>query len=184
MIIVIPFYAMIIAITVMWITIRLIAALKNQSVDFKREALLFAAAVWLTIILRFTFFPIYPINGATGVLVVNTDKLYPFQTNLIPFVNLFGKYDGWPLNLIGNILLFIPVGLICPLCFKKLDTIPKATLAGMGLSLMIELLQLLCLDRTTDVDDLMLNTLGTLIGAILLFLLNKSIRHNRKKGHR
>ena len=51
--------------------------------------------------------------------------MYPFWINLTPIVHMFDVYDGWLINIIGNIAMFIPVGLAWPFCFKKLDTIGK-----------------------------------------------------------
>jgi len=65
--------------------------------------------------------------------------------------------------------MFIPVGLAWPFCFKELDTIGKTVLAGGGFSLLIEITQLPFYDRCSDVDDLILNTTGIFIGALLYF---------------
>jgi glycopeptide antibiotics resistance protein len=78
-------------------------------------------------------------------------------------------YDGWQINIIGNITMFIPVGLAWPLCFKKLDTIGKTVLVGAGFPLFIEITQLPFYDRCSDVDDLILNTTGIFIGALIYF---------------
>ena len=90
--------------------------------------------------------------------------------NIIPFYFLVDRYPGWKMNIIGNIAMFIPVGIVWPICFKKLDTIGKTILAGAGFTLFIELTQLFCLGRHTDVDDLLLNTFGVAIGACIVFM--------------
>ena len=55
-------------------------------------------------------------------------------------------------------------GKIQPLVFKKLDTPAKVIAAGVGFSFCIEILQLPFYDRVSDVDDLILNSLGYTIG--------------------
>jgi glycopeptide antibiotics resistance protein len=60
--------------------------------------------------------------------------------------------------------MFIPVGIIWPIAFKELDTPARAIAAGAGFSLLIEILQLPFFDRVSDVDDLLLNTLGFAVG--------------------
>ena len=77
------------------------------------------------------------------------------------------------MNIIGNIAMFIPVGIVWPICFGKLDTIRKTISAGAGLSLFIEVTQLFCLGRHTDVDDLILNTIGATIGAFIVFMIRR-----------
>ena len=68
------------------------------------------------------------------------------------------------LNLIGNTAMFIPLGIVWPSVFKKLDTPWKVIAAGVGFSVCIEILQLPFYDRVSDVDDLILNTAGCLVG--------------------
>jgi glycopeptide antibiotics resistance protein len=60
--------------------------------------------------------------------------------------------------------MFIPVGIIWPIVFKELDTPARAIAAGVGFSLLIEILQLPFFDRVSDIDDLLLNTLGFAAG--------------------
>ena len=79
------------------------------------------------------------------------------------------------LNLIGNTAMFLPLGIVWPAVFKKLDSHWKVITAGFGVSLTIEVLQLPFFDRATDIDDLILNTLGFLMG-YGIYLLVKAIR--------
>lgn len=64
-------------------------------------------------------------------------------------------------NFIGNILLFMPVGLLVPLMtgWKK-----RTITAGAILSLLIEIIQLASHKGVFDPDDIILNCLGTVIG--------------------
>ena len=85
------------------------------------------------------------------------------------------------MNVIGNTAMFIPVGICWPLCFKKLDNLFKVIAAGAGLSLFIELTQLLSFERYTDVDDLILNTAGAGFGALIFFMVSKIAKKVRQK---
>ena len=77
--------------------------------------------------------------------------------------------------------MFIPVGIVWPVCFKKLNNFGKTVLAGAAYSFLIEMSQLLFYDRGTDIDDLILNTTGVVIGALIYFLIhNKSSTGDRK----
>ena len=78
------------------------------------------------------------------------------------------------LNLIGNAAMFIPLGIVWPAVFKKLNTHGKVIAAGVGVSLAIEILQLPFFDRATDIDDLILNSAGFLLG-YGIYLLAKRI---------
>ncbi|MBQ1281708.1 MAG: VanZ family protein, partial [Oscillospiraceae bacterium] len=73
----------------------------------------------------------------------------------------------------GNSAMFIPVGVIWPAVYRELRTHGRAITAGIGFSLCIELLQLPFYDRVTDIDDLILNTLGYLAGYGILLLVRR-----------
>lgn len=85
-----------------------------------------------------------------------------------------GNLGYFFINFLGNIAMFIPIGFFLPLLWKPLQKFWKVLLCGFGLSLMIELTQLL-LPRGTDVDDLWLNTLGAAAGWLIWFVLQKWI---------
>jgi glycopeptide antibiotics resistance protein len=67
-------------------------------------------------------------------------------------------------NIIGNILLFIPLGLIAPFLFSKLRTTRWIVLFGLTFSFCIETFQLILKIGVSDVDDLLYNTLGAILG--------------------
>ncbi|MDD3340399.1 MAG: VanZ family protein [Lachnospiraceae bacterium] len=82
------------------------------------------------------------------------------EINLIPLVNWgIGDITGQVLN----IILFLPLGLLLPLLWKRGTSFLQTALTGFCLSLAVELSQLFNF-RATDVDDLIMNTLGTMIG--------------------
>ena len=60
--------------------------------------------------------------------------------------------------------MFIPSGIVLPVIYKRLDTFVKVLLAGSGISLCIEIIQLPFSVRATDIDDLILNTIGVIVG--------------------
>ncbi|PLS01504.1 VanZ family protein [Neobacillus cucumis] len=67
-------------------------------------------------------------------------------------------------NMIGNVILFLPFGFLLPLRWSKVNTIYKAVLIGSLFSIFIEMAQIIYAYRMTDIDDVLLNTLGTAIG--------------------
>lgn len=71
-------------------------------------------------------------------------------------------------NVLGNIAFFIPIGLLTPILFKGNSLIVSVG-TGFMYSLSIELLQIPIL-RATDVDDLILNTTGAVIGYIIYII--------------
>lgn len=63
-----------------------------------------------------------------------------------------------------NIIMTIPLGFLLPLIWKQFRTLKKVALSGFLLSLCIELSQLFTQSRNTTTDDLIMNTLGAIIG--------------------
>lgn len=91
--------------------------------------------------------------------------------NLLPFkvfadtfqaISSSGFWEPFAINLMGNIIMFIPIGVMLPLLWRKFS-VGRTVLAGFLISLFIETVQL-TLDRSSDIDDLWLNTTGALIG--------------------
>ena len=152
--------------TAIWISARVIVWIVRGKIDLKREAELLLMYINLAVIIRFTFFPMELVDGKIQPLVFDASQIFPFKLNLIPFTNLFvfaSEKDAL-LNIISNVAMFIPSGIVLPIVYKRLDCFWKTIAAGAAISLSIELIQLLFYTRTTDTNDLILNTLGVMIG--------------------
>lgn len=165
----ITYQGLLMFISLVWVAVRGICGIKNRRVDWKREAQLLLVYICLIVIARIVYFPMRPVDGRIGSLVLDVEKIFPLWINLTPIVHLFDVYDGWLINIIGNVAMFIPVGLVWPFCFRKLDTLGKTVLAGAGFPLFIEIIQLPFYDRCSDIDDLLLNTTGIVLGALIYF---------------
>ena len=76
-------------------------------------------------------------------------------------------------NLFGNVLAFMPFGFFMPILRLRLRK--WYCMLGMTflLSLMIEITQLLTRVGSFDVDDLILNTSGGILGYLLFYIINK-----------
>ena len=114
------------------------------------------------------------ITGAGGVHDIGrfgSELIRMDEINLIPIVN-WGLADIFGLSM--NLLMFVPFGIAVPLLFQYGAGLWQTTLCGFTFSLMIELSQLLN-RRATDIDDLIMNTLGTIIGFGLYCLLFRKL---------
>lgn len=92
-----------------------------------------------------------------------------------PNINLIPFQDGFSMGFILNIFLFLPLGFLCPLISKSYQRVKNIFLIGCGLSLTIEIVQLFTLYRATDIDDLITNVAGTLIGYFCFRLIHKRV---------
>lgn len=165
----ITYWELLIVISIVWVIMRVLIGIKNKKIFFFREAQMMMVYICIIVIARIVNFPWHHVNGQIGIMKFDASRIIPPWVNLVPIVHLFDIYDGWQMNIIGNITMFIPVGIVWPVCFKKLNTIGKAILAGAGFSLFIEISQLLFYERCSDIDDILLNTAGVTVGALIFF---------------
>ena len=174
-----------IGITALWILVRIIVCLWQKRFSLKREGQLLLVYICILVVTRFTFFPFSKVDGQVQPLLFDASKIFPPRVNLVPLVHLFDYpvFREALINLIGNTAMFIPLGIVWPSVFKRLDTHGKVIAAGVGYSLLIEILQLAFFDRVTDIDDLILNSLGFLMG-YGIYLLVKAIKRacRRQQG--
>lgn len=142
------------------ITISLLRKkLNGQDLNWKKLTLYCGVIVSLIGIFFVTNLSIFSTTGIT----------YPRIYNLIPVVDLYNMITssvtiGVPLrNILLNVCLFIPFGFLVTLTGK--NSASKVILSGTLLSCLMELLQYIVpRGRTADINDVILNTLGTLIG--------------------
>lgn len=90
---------------------------------------------------------------------------------LIPFA---GFQEGMTERFL-NIILFLPFGFLLPVIWNRFRTLLPTALAGFLFSLVIELSQLFTY-RATDINDLIGNTLGTVLGFLLAKALSRRIQ--------
>ncbi|MDG0060834.1 MULTISPECIES: VanZ family protein [Priestia] len=127
---------------------------------------LFLASI--VFIIRLTMFPESSLGIGEGKGGINLVPFYTMRDLLFHH-----SFSDFILNNIGNIILFLPFGFFLPMRFKKIDNLSKSLLVGMLLSVSIEIAQLFMPNRWTDIDDVLLNTLGTGVGYSLFKVLNK-----------
>ena len=67
-------------------------------------------------------------------------------------------------NIVGNVIMFVPFGAFLPAMWPKLQKAWKAILSGLLVIILVELCQLLTLRGRCDVDDVLLNMMGIIFG--------------------
>lgn len=166
----------------LWLALRIAVWCRQKRIDWKREAVLLLMYVNLAVILRYTFFPLFRLNGHVRPLVFDPAHVLPLRINWIPFLRMldYQRRGDLLLNVAGNLALFMPSGIMLPLVYPQLHRFWKVVAAGAGLSFCIEVLQLPFQVRSSDVDDLIQNTLGVIIGYGLYLLLRKTWSARRR----
>lgn len=112
---------------------------------------------------------------------------FPIEINIGEYANLTPWYKSInfiPLltidvaTFILNIIMLVPLGMYLPLLSSKFQSVKKAASMGLYISLSFEFTQLLMRiifgnGRSTDINDLLANTLGAVIGFLLIRELSK-----------
>jgi len=118
-------------------------------------------AIWLVGGLLVTLLPAHPAPGQ-----VVEPNFIPLRTIGIYLANLDSRF--WVGQMVGNLLLLVPLGLLGPIVLPWMDRWVRVLVASLALSAAIELAQLWVPDRSAEVDDVLLNVLGAIFGYAIL----------------
>jgi glycopeptide antibiotics resistance protein len=175
-----------------WIVIRAVLLLKKRSngqFSIKRESVLNLFFIYILCFIAITLFPLaINWNGNMGNVSIN---IVPVFNTLSDFANVIQRPEQnymikfWIKNIIGNMLLLFPLGLLLPILWRRFNNMITTLLISFLFSLGIEIIQLLSyyvgnVNRAFDIDDIILNTLGAWLGyvfykKIILKLINKQL---------
>ncbi|MEG2251108.1 MAG: VanZ family protein [Bacilli bacterium] len=152
-------WPMILICMVIIITLRITYFIKNKTKPIIYKELLSAAFIVYVLCLFY---------------VVTFQDVNYANSNFIPFKEMF-RYDfGTRLfikNIIGNIVLFIPYGFFIGY-YLKLEKFKLSFLLTLVVSITIETTQL-AIGRVFDIDDILLNVIGGLLGTYVYTVLSK-----------
>ena len=137
----------------------------------KKITLFLILCLYLAILSKLILFKYIPLSEIINHFNFTYDEYHWRSNNFIPFktikfylffadINLDIRIE----NLAGNIVGFMPFGFILPLLAKKFQKLSAVTLSTFCISLTFELLQLIFEFGSFDVDDLILNTVGGILG--------------------
>lgn len=152
-------WPMIFIFTIILVSIRLFYLLINKKKFVLRKELLMLCFIIYILLLYY--------------VVTFQDNNYG-TNNFVPFKEILRYKITSKLflrNVLGNILLFVPFGVFSSYIIKNKSFIPAAIL-GFIVSCSIEFAQS-AIGRTADIDDVILNTLGSIIGYMLYKIFNK-----------
>lgn len=144
--------------------------MKIETAKKIRTAGVFLFLVYMILLTYFLFF-------AESYGRVSAHREYRYNLVLFQEIERFWTYReelGWfaVYNLLGNVMAFVPFGSILPVIWKKTRGFFRILFLTFGFSLTIETLQLISKVGIFDVDDLVLNTLGGIIGYLIFAVCN------------
>lgn len=138
-----------------------------------------ALILYIFALIKITVFPIYIFEENYVQKLQNEFSLSPYQ--IIPFKTIKNCLltSAWKVQIIGNILLLMPIPLFIGFLSKNFS-IKKTLLAGIFTSISIELIQFITNvitqfpNRVADIDDILLNTVGIILGSIVFLVIKKT----------
>ena len=163
--------------TIIWVIFRIRFYIKNKHINKLREVFINLFFIYFLMLVNLTLFKY-------GELILDFDiRLYinyiPFVETIKMFTNEFSDIHIALYNVIGNILLFIPLGFCIPLFFSNKNKLSKVILYGFTASLTIEVLQIFTPFNTTDIDDIIFNTFGAILGFIIFNISYKIFKNTK-----
>lgn len=150
--------------------------LLRKRVSPSRQITYFLFITCVLIILSATIFitVIWKLRHGEGIIAsYRTLNVIPFQ-----FIT-----EDWEMGEVlkytqsfANILMFVPVGFLFPVAFKKFRKFWKTAFCMAGFSFLIEFCQYF-IGRSADIDDLLLNSLGGMLGYFIFYMFSKSLQN-------
>ena len=118
----------------------------------------------LSLIIPYLFLTLVATVIKRSPTVESRIMLEPFRTYRQYFTDEFIWFE-----IRANILLFIPIGFLLPMVIKKPIWLPP--IIGIGISVIIELIQLITHRGLCETDDVISNTIGFMIGFVAFWLI-------------
>ncbi len=154
-----------------------------MKIFLKKTLLVLLLIIYLLLLLKLILLKHLTITDIVNhIKLSNEGERFWGSHNFIPFktiiyylfiadINFTIRFE----NIVGNIVAFVPFGCMLPLLSSKFQSYKIVFLSTFSLSLSLELIQLISGFGSFDVDDLLLNTIGGLLGSfpIIYFYFRK-----------
>lgn len=149
----------------------------HKKIVIKSELLYIIFGAYIVALLSQTIMPIWNVFFINGKLSIEISTYNSRNINMVPFKTILDYLNGVNdfygnanrtvrmINLVGNICLFIPFGFLFPIVFDKLSKVQNTVIFGLLLSVFIEIMQFF-IERSTDIDDIILNGIGVFCGFV------------------
>ncbi|WP_243280446.1 VanZ family protein [Clostridium sp. 1001271B_151109_B4] len=153
-------YLLAILVSMVLVTILNIILNKKSNKPIKLQHYLFGYMLMFYLVISLKDIVGFPTLSDFERRIMVGASVYNPVLNFIPFSS------GIEISTILNIIFFMPFGFLLPTLWKRFRKFIPTVFAGFIFSLIIEVGQLFTF-RATDVDDLIMNTLGTILGFIV-----------------
>ena len=137
---------------------------------------------YILMVINVTMFPLFIGTQRTVDVFVSTNFI-PFKETISSFNDLSSSFSTifairiFLINVLGNIILFMPLGFSLPIINQNFNNIKSIFKISLFSTISIESIQFITSlfggTRATDIDDIILNVLGGLLGFLIFVILSK-----------
>lgn len=151
---------------VVYVLALLVQVARGPRYSVLQYAVVTVFVIYLLVVIHSVVLPIY----ITTVDFERALTRFPrWNFNLVPFARLYVR------DFVLNVALFVPLGLLLPLLLVRFDSLRRMAFFGFRVAVIIEGLQLLLTmffgsGRSVDINDMIANTLGVVVGYALFRL--------------
>ncbi|MFX3618702.1 MAG: VanZ family protein [Sporolactobacillus sp.] len=182
---------LILAFSIIYFPVTILIQKKRSRFNFRRYSIQTVFIYYIVTVISLTFFPMPMVTRWSASLHGFSE--FNQRDNLIPFHSIFDiLFHSVDIEVIlkqigGNILLMLPFGFLLPIVSKKYGKSLKMLMTIASFSLGIELGQALLgfiigiIYRSTDIDDIVLNVAGGMLGLTLIKLAGRLLPVNKAK---
>jgi glycopeptide antibiotics resistance protein len=162
--------------------IMVVAIYKRKQESFAQIFIQSSFLIYVFMVLTLTgYFVLFKEVAAHGWWHREVHRIHEKERiNLEPFM-MFKQFRLSSMQVIGNLVMLLPLGIYLPLLFTKLSGFFKVFIICLLVSVSIELMQLITSYRSTDIDDVILNTSGAVAGYIIYKLIGITIKRTGTK---
>ncbi len=167
---------------IFYIVIRVIYLKRKKfKINYKQEILYLIFMCYIVVLFNLTLVPSNFWSNIWHLIFYGFGErplagMFEFSYNFIPtlYKVIIDEYllGSWVITMIiGNVLMFIPMGVLIPLCFKNIGN-KKIVIYAVLIPLIIEIFQPI-IGRSFDIDDIIMNFLGIIIGYLIVILIRR-----------
>ena len=138
--------------------------IKTKNKTTKKLLFIVLGIIYLAFLIISFFYEISTILQLRTKNVIPSSNFVPFKT-ILNYILDFNHYNlsTWLFNMIGNLLIFFPVGVLFPVIFNRINSYNHILYITISMSLLIEISQYRASLGVFDIDDIILGVTGSLI---------------------
>ncbi|MGL4451347.1 MAG: VanZ family protein [Sarcina sp.] len=165
-------YYLSILVFLVYIITNIVLVMKGKKLNKSREFVKFMFLVYFFGVLSYTMRVMFYSSEFKERINLGAINYIP----LVETIKMFQGSKGTALyQVIGNLIMFVPLGMFVAVLYKKSNSILKVAGISLICTLIIEVSQFFG-GRGIDIDDVIINTLGGILGYLIYKVLEKPVK--------